>query len=359
MMSKTSGQTGGADDGTSEMGGQDSVRSPAMDLGSGLGGGGMNGGGGGRGGGGGGGGGGVDVFRVVANEQSNTLLIYGSKQEQDRVLELLRTLDVPQRQVMVEATIIEVALNDTLRYGVQFYLNATFAGKPVSVMFADDEAANPAPKSPGFALNFGTPMKAVIDALDQVTRTNVISSPNLMVMNNQSARLVVGDQVPIVTQTQQSPLQSTGNVVVNAVEMRDTGIIFEVTPRISSAGSVTLDIMQEVSTVTGQKPGALAPTIAQRRLQSSFTVGDRETVALGGLYSTQSSAGRTTVPGLSQVPLLGKLLGSTNNSGGKTELLILISPRIVNNSADMRSVTQEMKERVFELQRAVAPIRKR
>ena len=138
-------------------------------------------------------------------------------------------------------------------------------------------------------------------------------------------------------------------MVVNTVEFRDTGVIFDVTPRINSGGSVTLNIVQEVSGVSRQATPSLTPTISQRKVQSAVTALDGETIVLGGLFSKSSSRGVSSLPGFSRVPLLSALVGSNQIVKTKTELLILITPRIISNAQDSRLVTSEMRDRIREL----------
>ena len=279
--------------------------------------------------------------RIVASSATNTLLIYGTQSEYERILGLLHRLDVPPRQVLVEATIVEVSLNDTLRYGVQYFFEDE--GDSIGLSSGDTQAISPT--LPGFSAVLGTPAEVVIDALDDVTQVNVISSPNLMILNNQSARLVVGDQIPIAVR---SSSETGENAFTNDIEYRDTGVIFEVTPRINSSGSVVLDINQEVSDVADAAAdgNTLTPTITERTISSSIAVDSGETIALGGLFETSKQRGNSGVPVLKDIPVLGKAFGRTSTSQAQTELLVLITPRIVNGTMDARRVTKMLRNRV-------------
>ncbi|MEM8536404.1 MAG: type II secretion system secretin GspD [Pseudomonadota bacterium] len=290
----------------------------------------------------------LNATRVVASEATNTLLIHATPEEYQRVLGILHRLDVPQRQVLVEATIVEVSLNDDLRYGVQYFLEDGGARASLT----NGESFNIAPELPGFAATLGgTPANMVIDALDTVTTINVISSPNLMILNNESARLVVGDQVPTSIRTAQDG-QDTDDVFISTVEYRDTGVIFEVTPRINSSGSVILNIGQEVSLVGETDPSTGNPIISQRVIDSSVAVDSGETIVLGGLFSDRTTNGNGGIPVLKDLPIAGNLFGNSSRSRAQTELLVLITPRIVNNQMDARRVTQQLRNRVQSLQSA-------
>ena len=286
----------------------------------------------------------LNATRVVASAPTNTLLIHATPDEYQRVLGILHRLDVPPRQVQVEATIVEVTLNDSLRYGVQYFFEDD--GDTFGLSNGDTTAISP--ELPGFSAVFGTPAEVVIDALDDVTSVNVVSSPNLMILNNQSARLVVGDQVPISTRTRQDA-NSDPDVFVSTVEFRDTGVIFEVTPRINSSGSVVLDINQEVSTVGETDASTGNPIISQRTVSSSISVDSGETIALGGLFENRNTRGNAGVPVLKDIPVAGKLFGRNSRRNQQTELLVLITPRIVNNTMDARRVTNQLRQRVTSL----------
>ncbi|MEO0958849.1 MAG: type II secretion system secretin GspD, partial [Pseudomonadota bacterium] len=279
--------------------------------------------------------------RIVASEPTNTLLIHATPPEYERILGVLDRLDVPQRQVLVEATIIEVTLNDTLRFGVQYFFEREGSDFVLSV----DPSLGLTPTLPGFSAIINSPANVVVDALDDITEINVISSPNMMVLNNQPARLSVGARVPVAIRQAQEGLEDT-DVFASEIEFRDTGVIFDVTPRINSSGSVVLDIRQEVSSVTEPDAETLTPTISQRLLESAIAVDSGETVALGGLFSTDASRGRSGIPFLVDIPIAGALFGTRSTSNIRTELLVLITPRIVNNAVDARRVTRALRERV-------------
>ncbi|MEL6683184.1 MAG: type II secretion system secretin GspD, partial [Pseudomonadota bacterium] len=289
----------------------------------------------------------LNATRIVASEATNTLLIHATPEEYQRVLGILHRLDVPQRQVLVEATIVEVSLNEDLRYGVQYFLEEGGG----SFGLTSGESFNIAPSAPGFAVSLGgNPANAVIDALDTVTSINVISSPNLMIVNNESARLVVGDQVPTAVRTAQDASSADDQVFVSTVEYRDTGVIFEVTPRINSSGSVLLNIGQEVSLVGETDPATGNPVISQRLINSSIAVDSGETVVLGGLFSDRRTGSNSGIPILKDLPVAGNLFGNTSRGRDQTELLVLITPRIVNNRMDARRVTAQLRDRVQSLQ---------
>ncbi len=285
----------------------------------------------------------VNATRIVASEATNTLLIHATNDEYQRVLGMLHRLDVPPRQVLVEATIVEVSLNDQLRYGVQYFFED---GGDTYGLTRSNTSTGISAEVPGFNAVFDVPNPSVIiDALDDVTSVNVVSSPNLMILNNESARLVVGDQVPVSIQTAQDA-NNNPDVFVSTVEFRDTGVIFEVTPRINSSGSVVLNIQQEVSTIGETDASTGNPIISQRTISSSVAVDSGETIALGGLFEDRSTSSSAGLPGLARQPILGGLFGRQSRQRDQTELLVLITPRIVNNAVDTRRITRSLRNRM-------------
>ncbi|MEM6407171.1 MAG: type II secretion system secretin GspD [Pseudomonadota bacterium] len=300
-------------------------------------------------------GGDLNATRIVANEATNTLLIHATHAEYQRVLGILHRLDVPPRQVSVEATIVEVALNDDLRYGVQYFFTEGANEFGLTRSTATNAIGT---VNPGFNAVFDiSDPNIIIDALEDITSVNVVSSPNLMILNNQSARLAVGDQVPISVQTSQDTTNANPNVFVSTVEFRDTGVIFEVTPRINSSGSVILDIVQEVSTVGETDASTGNPIISQRQMSSSIAVDSGETIALGGLFENRKSRGSAGIPGLAKQPF-GGLFGRKSGSNQQTELLVLITPRIVNDTMDARRVTRSLRNRMQNIRLDDASLRR-
>jgi general secretion pathway protein D len=192
----------------------------------------------------------------------------------------------------------------------------------------------------------------VLNALSSVTDVNVVSSPQLMVLDHQIAILQVGDQVPIPTQQAQSVL-TPGAPVINTIEYRDTGVILTVMPRVNSSGLVTLDITQEVSNVARTTSSTLdAPTINQRRITTSVIVQDGATVALGGLITDNTNRGKAGIPILADIPILGALFSNTNNAKKRTELLVMLSPKVVRNAQEAQERTDELRNSMH----AVVPL---
>jgi general secretion pathway protein D len=280
---------------------------------------------------------GGDGMRVAADDSRNALIVRGRAEDHEQVERLLRSLDSPSRQVLLEATIVEVTLNEEVEVGTRWF----FESGNWDFKFSDLPGGGVAGTSPGFTAVFGVGGADVaLSALAGVTDVKVISAPTLMVLDNKEGVLQIGDQVPIAIQTARGT--DAGDAPeVTQIDYRDTGIILRVTPRIGDGGRVLLDINQEVSDVAATKTSGIdSPTIRQRKVQTSVALGDGQTLALGGLVQENNSASRSEVPGLGKVPVLGNLFRNKNSRKGRTELLILIRPRVVQNDQDAADATK-------------------
>lgn len=279
--------------------------------------------------------------RIVPNEENNSLLIYATGEEYEFIREALERLDQPVAQVLIEAMLAEVTLTDDLRFGVNF--QASFSDGIVS----NSSSATGLPSAifPGFSLSvIGNTAEAVLNSLQSKTNVRVLSAPKLIVLNNQTATLQVGDQVPVVTQQSQS-VAAPGAPIVNSIELRDTGVILNVTPRVNDSGTITLDISQEVSDVAETTTSGInSPTIQQRRITSTVATRSGQMIALGGLIRENLVRRRSGIPLLSQIPVVGGLFGTHGDNGGRTELIILITPTVIRSPDDVGRVVDAVIE---------------
>ncbi|ESZ08229.1 type II secretion system secretin GspD [Mesorhizobium sp. M1060] len=289
---------------------------------------------------------------VVADIENNALLIQTTARDYERIEQILTKVDILPTQVMLEAVIAEVTLNDELKYGLRWFFEN--GGTKVSV--TDVAKAAAAATLPGFNWSYATDnIQVTLNALSSITDVNVISAPTIMALNNQKAILQVGDQVPILTQQSQDTGSGTAPII-NSVQMKDTGVILTVTPRINNAGRVMLDIQQEVSNVAETKSSGIdSPTIQQRKIQTRVLVNDGESLALGGLIQQNNSVGRTQVPILGDIPIIGNAFKQKNDKIVRTELIIFIRPHVVRDINEAREVTDEFRGKI-SLQ---TPIQKR
>jgi len=287
---------------------------------------------------------GAPQIKIVADDTKNSLLIMANDRDYQRVLRVIEGLDVVASQVMIEAVIAEVTLNDDLQYGVQWQLSK--GGTPTAT-FSNAVTGGVAAAFPGFnyVVNAAN-IAATLSALNALTHVNVISTPSLMVLDNKTARLQIGDQVPITTQTATSTVTAS-TAIVNSITMQDTGVILSVTPRINESGRVQLEIEQEVSSVVQTTTSTInSPTIQQRRVKTTVVVNDGEVLALGGMIQDQVSKTSNQLPLLGDLPGIGGLFSNRDNSHNKTELIVLIMPRVVRDASESRLVTEEYRRKM-------------
>jgi general secretion pathway protein D len=295
---------------------------------------------------------------VVADETNNALIITASAQEYHRMRRILEQIDVQPNQVLLEATIAEVALNDQLTMGLRWFLQTgsfQFRFTDIPALTPNNPVPNIAPSIPnvvtpgfpGFSSFFNTPnVQVVLNALSTITDVNIVSSPTLMVLDNKRATLQVGDEVPIVTQSAVA-IQVPGAPIVNSVNMRNTGIILNITPRINDGGRVLLDIEQEVSTaVQTTTSGIVSPTIQQRRVKTTVSVDDGNCIVLGGLIQDKATNTRDQVPLVGDIPIFGNLFKHKNDNIQRTELLIAITPKIVKDTGQIRAIAAEFRDKI-------------
>lgn len=291
-------------------------------------------------------------LRITPNPANNTIVIRATPREYRKILATLRQIDAPATQVLINTTIAEVTLNDELRYGVQAY----FSNDDVGGGFFGNNAAAPLegtlklrPSIPGMNFFVGSisDPQLMIDALSGITKVRIVSSPSLLVLENETATIKVGDQVPVQTQT----LVTDGGNTTNSFEYRDTGVILKVKPRVNASGMVTIDLGQELSAVTARTAMTAGsnPTFTQRAINSKVSVNDQQTVLLGGLISGQEERGRNTVPGADKVPVLGNLVGTTRNRAERTELIVFITPKIIRNGEEASRESQELRDKMKSL----------
>lgn len=285
--------------------------------------------------------------RIQADPANNSIVIYADVETRQEILAALSRIDVPQLQVAINVTMAEIRLTDDLRYGVQFFIENNDNGS--TGLFGN--AVNAIGQEvPGFNFLLGAKSspEVVINAFDEITDVQILSSPSLVVVENETARFQVGDQIPIVTRTVTAVQDSTAPVS-NEVEYRDTGIILQVKPRVSENGVVSLEIEQEISAVAGGS-ATLTPTITNRKVSSSISVVDGQTVLLGGLISEQSNLGRNGVPGLHKLRGIGNLFGRKGQGNNRIELIILIRPTVIRDSQGAQQVAEELRSRMRNLE---------
>ncbi|HEX5693185.1 MAG TPA: type II secretion system secretin GspD, partial [Arenimonas sp.] len=307
----------------------------------------------------------TDDVSISAVEQSNALLVRATPAQWESIRRTIERLDVMPLQVHIEAQVVEVQLTGSLSYGVNwFFENAVPEdfGNAQGRGIWGDIAGSIGPQGDagsGLAWTFlGRNAAAVITALDKVSDVRVLSTPSVVVRNNAEAKLDVGTKIP-VNSTSFNPIigdnPGTGTGTYTQVQYLDTGVILTVTPRISRDGTVFMEIDQEVSTPSApdpENPNANRE-INKRSLTTEAAIQSGETVMLAGLITDNQSNGSTGVPGLSRIPVLGGLFGRKSQTNDRSEVIILVTPRVIRDPNEARRLTDEYGERF----RALDPLR--
>ena len=278
---------------------------------------------------------------VVVDKSTNTLIFQVAQEEYAQIIALLQTLDRPARAALIEVTVAELSVDDSARLGVEWgFSDSQGGGGTVGGLGLGTAGFNYR------ILNAVGSLKVALNALATANRATILSSPRVLARNGEMATIQVGQEVPIVT-SQQSTNTTTpgGNAqVLQTIQYRSTGVILKVKPVIHSGDQIDLDVSQEVSSATSTSTGVSAsPTFSTRKLDTKLTLRNGATVMLGGLISEDTTRGSTGVPGLKDIPFVGHLFSNQNQGGGRRELIVLITPYLINDNADAEAVTEAFR----------------
>jgi general secretion pathway protein D len=309
----------------------------------------------------------VGEVKIVADEANNSVVVVSTPREYAIILPIIKQMDIMPLQVLLDATIADVTLTDNLKYGISWYLNndkgitaPTTDGADWSKFGAGafttfgTAGAGPAGLAYSFLSKSGD-IRMILNAEANNNNVNVISSPSLMVLNNQEASIQVGNEITLSGGTNSTVTNSFQNNI-----QRKTGVKLKVKPRVNANGMVILEIQQSVENVGAQRDGAANPDILVREINSSVAVQSGETLVLGGLIRESNTNGNGGIPFLHRLPLIGPLFGSTNIVKDRTELVVLITPRVVKTLQDTRVVADEFRRKLTGMYEdpAVAPKKK-
>jgi len=284
--------------------------------------------------------------RVVADDKRNALLIRAPRAEYRRIEKALRELDTAPVQVLIEASIVEVSLTGDLAYGVEWFVeNSLSNGRTGQALLNLNDSGGIGAKQPGFSytiLNKAGIVKATLNALAAKSQLRVLSNPSVLVLDNHNATIQIGSQQPIKSST----TVTTGNLITEAITYKDTGVMLSVTPSVNAGGLITMDIAQQVTDVgtidsaTGQR------SFQTRQIQSRVAVRSGEPVVMGGMIRDNETRGSSGIPGLADIPVLGALFSTKTNNRARTELLVMLTPRVLENDDDLRAASAEMRQRM-------------
>jgi general secretion pathway protein D len=305
--------------------------------------------------------------RIVPNPYDNTLLVQGTPQEWEQIRNLLEKLDVPPRQVLIDAKIYEIDLSGDMTFGVESFLQK--AGTTNPKVPAHQLLGSVAPDASGTVqaiLTAGTmvgqsrQLLAYLQANETNSKTKVLSSPSVIATDSIPASITVGDSVPTVSSIATSNVQQNGNsLFTNSISNTSTGIGLNILARVNASGVVTMVINQNV---TAPIPNPLAatgsagsdinsPSFSQRNVSTQVTVQDGDTVAIGGIITDNATESLNGIPFLDRIPFIGFLFGTKTTTKQRTELIVFLTPRVIYDTTQMLDATEELKEKVQGLQK--------
>jgi general secretion pathway protein D len=284
-------------------------------------------------------------IQITPDEIRNVLIIRATPSEYRVIENILGRIDVLPRQVLIEATIAEIDHTLTTELGVDWSYT-----KGVDIDNGILSASLNGTSGLSLGLGIGSNLAATLKALERQNKVNILSSPHVLASDNQRARIDVSNEIPLVSS--ETLLTTTADPIVTTnIQYRDTGVMLTVTPHINERALVTMDIYQEVSeqsddvTVAGQS----YPSFFKRTLETSLTVRNGQTIVLGGLIRENTSKSNSGLPFLSRIPIIGALFGQTRDAFDKTELIILLTPRVIVDLDDVDEVTNEFKQKVYSV----------
>lgn len=285
--------------------------------------------------------------RLMADEINNAVLVYGTRAEFQKIESALKRLDVPPTQVLIEASIIEVTLSDDLKYGLQWmFSDSARNGLTGTGILANSSTGLSGTVTQGFSYTLRNSLgnvRAVLNALAEKSLVKVISSPSLMVLDNHMASINVGNQQPI-----RSAETVTTTGTSTSIQYKDTGVSLSVTPSVNAGNMVTMQLQQAVTDV-GQIDSATGQrSFLQRQIASKVAVRSGETLVLGGLIRDNTTTGKSGLPLLQDLPLVGNLFGANSSNTARTELLVVITPRVVRTDEDLRELATDLRKKMSD-----------
>jgi general secretion pathway protein D len=302
---------------------------------------------------------------IVADENTNSLLIRASPRDYRQLLETIYLLDQIPKEVMVNVVIAEVSLNEETKFGIDWYalFNAQWVGGSDLSVPKDDTffpltrrgtaSGNnllPLPNYPVFTVGYlSGGLNAILNIIASTGNTNVLSRPSILVRNNEEASINVGSSEPILGSINRTSglTDSTLGTTLQDVQYKDTGITLKVTPRINEDGIINMKISQEILQLGDLRTVQQLQSFSQRKLETSVVVRDNNAIVMGGLIETRKKQANQGIPGLKDIPIIGStLFSATSQEDIRTELVLLIVPQIVNPEIDNRPLVQDFIRRM-------------
>jgi general secretion pathway protein D len=288
-----------------------------------------------------------DITKIYSDDILNAVIIVATAEDFATIKQTIDKIDVVARQVLIEAVIAQVDLTDNMSLGIAWSLKANLGGLLSSTIGFNAPIPTPTGAVGGFsftAIDPGGDMRALISALATKSKAKLLATPHILVSDNREARIQVGSQVPIVTS------ETYGSLNVSQqrnIQYKDIGVILKVKPRINEGGLVSIELNQEISDYYTTKLYANEDQIIINKtdVSSNLVVQDNQTIIIGGLIREKISASNTGIPWLNKIPIIGYLFGSTSDDSTQTEIVILLTPRVMKSMQDVSDVTSEYTDR--------------
>jgi general secretion pathway protein D len=292
--------------------------------------------------------------RIVANQLDNSILIQADPQRYQSILKILKELDVPPRQILLEAKIYEVDLSSGLAAGLSWNLQG--AGKVNGQITAPDSNGNlgiAATFSSGTLVDTARSLMATLSLSENVSKVHMVSEPSLIATDSIPATITVGTQVPVSTGSTTIP--AGGNVAVTqSVSAEDTGVTLQVNARVSPSGIVTLIVNQQISSANASESSVSgSPAFDQQVVQTQITLMDGDTIAIGGTIKESVTDASSGIPGLNRIPWIGALFGSRSHTRARSELIMFMTPHVIYDETNLIEASDELKDRIKLLKRYV------
>lgn len=297
-------------------------------------------------------------IRVSADDRNNQLLIQATPHDYQILQKTLKDLDILPRQVLIDARIYEVDLTGDLSLGLSAFLDKRNNLTPISTSGSFSAAS--ALQMQTFAILHNTyELQLFLNASENRTRVKTLSAPSILVTDNTAARIQVGSEVPVPIGSALTPVQSGGSsVFAQTIQMRDVGVILQVTPRINASGIVSMEIAQEVSSAQPNATSAIvAPVINKSQFQTKAILRDGQTLALGGIITTTHGTTRNRIPLIGDIPGIGALFGSTSVNNSRKELVLLITPHVSEDMNQAGAISEDFLRQLQSLKKDLNKLR--
>jgi general secretion pathway protein D len=300
--------------------------------------------------------------KIIVDELNNNLIIYGTQADYEFLLKTIKKLDVLPRQVLIEAKVIRVDLSDSLSLGVSYFLQQRSGAYPPttgSIQWGSGEGGSPGLNLSTIAVFGSREINAILTTLETISKIQVLNSPSVLVLDGNEATISVGTEIPIATSTYTNPWANNQdpnyNITNTQIQYRSTGVNLSVSPRISASGIVTLEIAVEVSS-PGDSAGGLggSPPINASTVNSTLVVEDGKSVLIAGLIKEEDTNSRSAVPLIGHIPIFGWLFGSTTVSKTRTELIVILSPRVIHTTEAATDVTYSVLGTLNNINKAMS-----